>query len=88
MEIHDVLGDKYESTLDEFRIKRLYIDAIKQDLHEFNEIKMVGAPLELCGYNLSVGKFDFANAGAFDYHIRMFNKKRYNNWTNERRLTE
>jgi predicted metalloendopeptidase len=40
-EIHDALGDKYESTLDEFKVKRLYIDAIKQDLHEFKEISNV-----------------------------------------------
>ncbi len=42
---------------------------------------MFGASLELCGFNLTVGKFEFVNACAFEYHLRMFNKKRNNNWT-------
>ena len=48
----------------------------KQDLQELKEIKMFGASLELRGFDLKVGKFEFVNACAFAYHIRMFNKKR------------
>jgi hypothetical protein len=49
---------------------------------------MFGASLELCGFDLKVGKFNFVNACAFEYHIRMFNKTIYNNWTNERLFKE
>jgi hypothetical protein len=49
---------------------------------------MFGAPFELCGFNLKVGKFEFVNACAFEYHLRMFYKTRNNNWTTERFLKE
>ncbi len=49
---------------------------------------MFGASFELCGVNLKVGKFEFVNACAFEYHLRMFNKKRSNNWTQARLLKE
>ncbi len=49
---------------------------------------MYGALLELCGFDLKVRKFEFKNACAFEYHLRMLNKKRNNNWTQERRLKE
>ncbi len=49
---------------------------------------MYGTLLELCGFDLKVGKFEFKNACAFEYHLRMLNKKRNNNWTQERLLKE
>jgi hypothetical protein len=83
-----MLNEKYESEVEGFKMKRLYIDEIKQDLGEFLKIKMFGASLELCGFKLKVGKFEFVNACACEYHLRMFNKKRYNGWTTQRLLKE
>jgi len=67
---------------------KLHIDKVEQDLEEFKDIKMFGASLDICGFGLKVGNFEFKNACAFEYHLMMLNKTRNNNWTTERLLKE
>ena len=71
-----------------YEIKRLYIDKIKQDLDDLKDLRMFGASLDLCGFGLKVCNFEFKNACAFEYHLRMLNKTRNNNWTQARLLKE
>ena len=49
---------------------------------------MFGTLLNLCGYDLSVGIYEFTNACCLEYHVEMFNKFRDNKWTNERLMAE
>ena len=44
--------------------------------------------LNLCGYELNVGNYEFINACGPEYHVSMFNKFRDNKWTTERFMTE
>ena len=49
---------------------------------------MFGTLLNLCGYDLNVGNYDFINACAVEYHVKMFNKFRDNKWTVDRFMNE
>ena len=49
---------------------------------------MFGALLNLCGYELNVGNYEFINACGPEYHVSMFNKFRDNKGTTERFMTE
>ena len=44
--------------------------------------------LEFCGYNMRLKRFTIKNACVLEYHVEMFNKKRYNGWTKERLMKE
>ena len=49
---------------------------------------MFGALLNLCGYELDVGNYEFINACGPEYHVSMFNKLGDNKWTTERFMTD
>ena len=49
---------------------------------------MFGTLLNLCGYDLNVGKYEFVNACSPEYHVSMFNQFRDNKWTIERFMNE
>ena len=86
-----MLNHKPEEEYEEegvWELTRLYIDKIKQDLDDWKGIEMFGASLDLCGFGLKVCNFEFKNACAFEYHLRMLNKTRNNNWTTDRLLKE
>ena len=87
-EVYDMLNDSYDFTLDKFSIKRIYIDDVKRNVADFKDIKMFGTLLELCGYDLAVGNYEFINACAVEYHVEMFNKYRNHGWTHERFMRE
>ena len=44
--------------------------------------------LEFCGYDMKLKRFTIKNACALEYHVEMFNKKRWNGWTIERLMKE
>ena len=48
---------------------------------EFQDIKMFGSLIKLCGYDLN-------NACAVEYHVKMFNGKKNNGWTINRFMSE
>ena len=49
---------------------------------------MFGTLLNLCGYELNVGDYEFLNACCVEYHVNMFNKFRDNKWKIERFMQE
>ena len=49
---------------------------------------MFGTSLNLCGYELNVGSYEFTNACTPEYHVTMFNKYRDNKWTIDRFMAE
>ena len=67
---------------------RLYIDKVKRNVQDFKDINMFGTLLNLCGYELNVGNYEFINACGVEYHVSMFNEFRDNKWTIERFMTE
>jgi hypothetical protein len=87
-DIQQYMMDKYEITLLNMKIKRLYVDDVIKDIQNFDEIKMFGTVLNLCGYDLTVGHYEYTNACCVEYHVEMFNKIRHKNWTNERFMSE
>ena len=87
-EIRDLFENDYNIELKDLKIKRLYIDDIKMNVQDFKDIKMFGTLLNICGYDLNVGKHEFVNACCVEYHVNMFNKFRDNKWTIERFMTE
>ena len=80
--------EQYDIELIDIKIKRLYIDNIKLNPTEFKDIKMFGTLLNLCGYDLIVGNYEFINACCLEYHVQMFNKFRNNKWNIERLMNE
>ena len=88
-EIRDLFEEDYNLELISVELERLYIDEVKRNIQRnFNEIKMFGTLLNLCGYDFNVGKYEFKNACSVEYHVEMFNKFRDNKWTTERFMTE
>jgi len=87
-EIRNIFEDDYNKELLDIKIKRIYIDYVKRNVQEFGDIKMFGTLLNLCGYELNVGNYEFINACCVEYHVKMFNKFRDNKWTMERFMTE
>ena len=87
-EIEMLFKEQYAIELQDIKIKRIYIDDIKLNATDFKDIKMFGTLLNLCGYDLNVGNYDFINACAVEYHVQMFNKFRDNKWTVERFMNE
>ena len=68
-------------------IKRIYINDIKKAATGFRDIKMYGTLLNICGYDLQVGKYEFVNACAVEHHVKMFNTIR-KGWTIQRFMDE
>lgn len=78
----------YTVVLEDLKVRRIYIDNVKMDAANFQDIKMFGTLLNICGYDLNVGTYKFINACCLEYHLEMFNKFRDNKWTVERFMTE
>ena len=72
----DDLSEAYEYEIESITIKRIYINDIKKAATEFKDIKMYGTLLNICGYDLQVGKYEFANVCAVEHHVKTFNKIR------------
>ena len=49
---------------------------------------MFGALLNLCGYDLEVGKHEFVNACVVEHHAKVFNAIRNHGWTHRRLMDE
>jgi len=67
--------DSYDTELLDLKVARLYIDETKQKLADFKDLKMFGTLLNICGYDLTVGNYEFINACAVEYHVNMLNGK-------------
>ena len=80
--------EDYNKELVDMKLVRLYIDDVKRNVQDFKNIIMVGTLLNLCGYDLNVGKYEFVNACSPEYHVSMFNQFRDNKWTIERFMNE
>jgi len=87
-EIEGMFKENYNKELLGIIIKRIYIDYVKRDVKEFGDIKMFGTLLNLCGYELNVGNYEFLNACCVEYHVKMFNKFRDNKWNIHRFIKE
>ena len=88
-EIRNLYEEDYNLELINLELARLYIDDVKRNIQrDFSEIKMFGTLLNLCGYDLNVGKYEFNNACSVEYHVEMFNKFRDDKWTIERFMKE
>jgi len=87
-EIKSHIDNDYNKELLDINILRIYIDNVKRNIQDFGDIKMFGTLLNLCGYELNIGKYEFINACCVEYHVKMFNKFRDNKWTIERFMTE
>ena len=87
-EIRDLFENDYLKELIDMKLVRLYIDDVKRNVQDFKDIKMFGTLLNLCGYDLDVGKYEFVNACSLEYHVSMFNQFRDNKWTTERFMNE
>ena len=61
---------------------------LKENAQDFKDIIMFGTLLNLCGYDLNVGKYEFINACSPEYRVSMFNQFRDNKWTIERFMNE
>ena len=87
-EIKELFENDYNVVLEDMKIKRIYIDDVKMDATTFKDIKMFGTLLNICGYDLNVGTYEFVDACCLEYHLEMFNKFRDNKWTIERLMAE
>ena len=87
-EIESMFKDNYHKELLGIKIKRIYIDYVKRNVQEFGDIKMFGTLLNLCGYELNVGNYEFLNACCVEYHVKMFNQFRDNKWNIDRFMQE
>ena len=89
--VKDLLTEDYNKTVLNVRIDRLYIDEVKQIREDLTDEPMYGEQpqqLEFCGYNMKLKRFTIKNACSLEYHVEMFNKKRWNGWTTERLMKE
>ena len=86
--IYDYLKESYDWELIDFKIKRIFIDEIKTNITDFEDIKMFGTLLNLCGYDLNVVNTEIKDACCVEYHVKMFNSYRNHGWTNERFMDE
>ncbi len=87
-DIKDLFENDYNLKLESIKILRIYIDDVKLNPQDIGDIKMFGTLLNLCGYDLNVGKYEYVNACCVEYHVNMFNKIRNNYWTIERFMKE
>ncbi len=78
IQIHNYIDsdDNYDFELMDIKITNIYIDEIKLNMTDFTTIKMFGALLNICGFDLNVGNFEFVNACCVEYHVNMFNKNK------------
>ena len=84
----DDLINTYElDDIESIIIKRIYINDIEKATTGFRDIKMYGTLLNICGYDLQVGKYEFVNACAVEHHVKMFNTIR-KGWTIQRFMDE
>ena len=86
-EIRELFENDYNKELVDLELLRLYIDDVKRNVQDFKDITMFGTLLNLFGYELNVGNYEFMNACGPEYHVSMFNEFRDNNWTTERFMT-
>ena len=78
----------YDVVLVDMKIQRIYIDDVKINATTFKDVKMFGTLLNICGYDLNVGTYEFVDACCLEYHLEMFNKFRDNKWTIEMLMAE
>ena len=74
-EIRDLFQNDHNKDLVDLKLSRLYIDDVQRNVQAFNDI-IFGTLLNLCGYELNVGNYEFINARGPEYHVSMFNKFR------------
>ena len=61
-EIKELFENDYNIVLEDIKIQRIYIDDVKRDVTDFKDIKMFGTLLNICGYDLNIGTYEFVDA--------------------------